>query len=353
MMTLGVNGVVSVTEVRTDDAGKAWDRYVQDHAAASGYHLLAWRCVVEKAFGHRTFYLMATDEHQEVRGVLPLVFLSSRFFGRFLVSMPFFNYGGVLADTLEAQGALLEAVIGLAKQLDATYIELRHQELLDLNWPSKQHKVSMRLDLPGTFEVLWKDFPSKLRSQIRRAQKQEMTVRIAAHEILDDFYQIFVRNMRDLGTPVYGRRFFEVILQTFPADTRICVVYLKSRPVAAGFLCGFRNKLEIPWASSDRRYNHLAPNMLLYSSVLEFACREGFRQFDFGRSSDASGTYRFKEQWGARPVPLHWYYWSSNGRAMSEVSRENSMYSVAIKIWSRLPVALTRMIGPAIVQHIP
>jgi len=352
-MTLGPNGVLAVTEVRTDDAGKAWDRYVQDHPLASGYHLLAWGRVVEKACGHRTFYLMATDAHQEVRGVLPLVFLSSRFFGRFLVSMPFFNYGGVLADTPEAQGTLLEAAIALAKTLTATHIELRHQTFIDTNWPSKQHKVSMRLDLPSNYDTLCKAFPSKLRSQIRRAQKEEMTVRIAASELLGDFYQIFVRNMRDLGTPVYGRRFFEAILDTFPADTRICVVYLKQRPVAAGFLCGFRNTLEIPWASSDRRYNHLGPNMLLYSSVLEFACREGFRQFDFGRSSAASGTYRFKEQWGARPVPLHWYYWSSHGRTMSEVDHDSSMYSVAIRIWRRLPVAVTRIIGPAIVRQIP
>ncbi len=234
-MTLGFNAVVSVTEVRTDDAGQAWDRYVQNHPLASGYHLLAWRRVLEKACGHRTFYLMATDEHEQVRGVLPLVFLSSRLFGRFLVSMPFFNYGGVLADTSEAQGALLEAAIALAWDLAAPSLELRHQEFLDVNWPSKQHKVSMRLDLPSNFETLWKGFPSKLRSQIRRAQKEEMTVRVAANELLADFYQIFVRNMRDLGTPVYGRRFFQAILQTFPAETRICVIYFKTRPVAAGF----------------------------------------------------------------------------------------------------------------------
>jgi serine/alanine adding enzyme len=345
--------VISVTEVGTDDAGKAWDRFVLAHPLASSYHLMAWRCVVEKACGHRTFYLMARDEYEEVRGVLPLVFLSSRFFGHFLVSMPFFNYGGVLADDSEAQGALVEAAIGVARGLNATCIELRQQELLDVNWPSKQHKVSMRLALPSDFETLWRDFPSKLRSQIRRAQKGELTVRIAAGEILDDFYLVFVRNMRDLGTPVYARRFFETILQTFPTETRVCVVYLRDRPVAAGFLCGFLNRLEIPWASSDRRYNRLAPNMLLYSSVLEFACREGFQQFDFGRSSLASGTYRFKEQWGARPVPLYWYYWSSNGRSMAEVSRENPMYSAAIKVWTRLPLTLTKVIGPVIVRHIP
>ena len=340
-------------DVRTNEEGIAWDRYVLDHPLATGYHLMAWRRVVEKAGGHRTYYLMATDEHEEIRGILPLVFLSSKLFGHFLVSMPFFNYGGVLTDSSEAQGALLEAAVGLARELEATCIELRHQELLDLNWPSKQHKVSMRLDLPADFETLWKNFPSKLRSQIRRAQREEMTVRIAATEVLDDFYQIFVRNMRDLGTPVYGRRFFEAIVHTFPMETRICVVYLKRQPVAAGFLYGFRHTLEIPWAASDRRFNRLAPNMLLYRSVLEFACHEGFRQFDFGRSSPASGTYHFKEQWGSRPVPLYWYYWLSNGRSMPELSPESSKYSLAIKTWSRLPLALTRILGPAIVRNIP
>jgi len=345
--------VISVTEVKVDDAGKAWDRYVLYHPLASGYHLTAWRRVVENTSGHTTIYLMASDEHDEVRGVLPLVLLSSRLFGRFLVSMPFFNYGGVLADTLEAQEALLEAAIGLAKELDVAFIELRHQESLGLKWPSKQHKVSMRLDLPTDFETLWKGFPSKLRSQIRRAQKEAMTVRIASQELLDDFYQLFARNMRDLGTPVYARRFFEAIVRTFPTETRVCVVYLQTQPVAAGFLYGFRNTLEIPWASSDHRYDRLAPNMLLYGSALEFACREGFHQFDFGRSSPASGTYRFKEQWGARPVPLHWHYWLSDGRSMPGLSPRNSKYNMAIKVWSKLPVALTRIIGPPIVRNIP
>jgi len=314
---------------------------------------MAWRSVVENACGHRTIYLMARDEYEEVRGILPLVFLSSRFFGRFLVSMPFFNYGGVLADGLEAQGALLEAAIGVARGVGATCIELRQQQLLDVNWPAKQHKVSMRLDLPRDFETLWRDFPAKLRSQIRRSQREKLTVRLAAGELLDDFYHVFVRNMRDLGTPVYARRFFETILQTFPTETRICVVSLKGRPVAAGFLCGFLNKLEVPWASSDRRHNRLAPNMLLYSSVLEFACREGFQQFDFGRSSVASGTYRFKEQWGARPVPLHWYYWLSNGSALPDIGPQNPKFKVAIEVWKRLPVFVTKIIGPAIVRNIP
>ena len=345
--------MISVTEVRTYDEGIAWDRYVLNHSMATGYQLMGWRRVVERAFGHRTFYLMAQDEQQQVLGVLPLVFVSSRLFGRFLVSMPFVNYGGILTDSFDAQRPLLETASGLAIKLGAAHVELRHERLLYLDWTSKQHKVSMRLDLPREPETLWKRFPSKLRSQIRRARKEQLAVRIEGVEILDDFYRVFARNMRDLGTPVYPRRFFEAILEAFPKDARICAVYLGRQPVAAGFLYGFQTTLEIPWASSDRRYNHLSPNMLLYSSALEYACREGFEVFDFGRSTPGGGTYRFKEQWGAHPVPLYWYHWSRDGRPVAHVSPEDSKYSLAIKTWKKLPLPLARLIGPSIVRNIP
>lgn len=345
--------MVRVVEAETAAAINTWDRYVRRHPAASPYHLAAWRPVMERVCGHRTFYLMAVDARGDARGVVPLVFMSSRVFGHYLISMPFVNYGGVLGDDSDVVNGLLNATIAVARNVGATFIELRHEVPLDVHWPARQHKVSMRLELPGEFASLWNAFPSKLRSQIRRAQKAGMTARIGGRELLDDFYGIFARNMRDLGTPVYAPRFFRAVLETFSAATRICVVDFGRHPVAAGFLLGFRDRIEIPWASSDRRYNHLAPNMLLYSAVLEHACRERFRCFDFGRSSPGSGTYRFKEQWGARPLPLRWHYWSSHGHVMSEVSREHSMYGPAIKLWARMPVGLTRLVGPMIVNHIP
>jgi serine/alanine adding enzyme len=345
--------MISVSEIRGYEDSIAWDRYVMRHDMASGYQLMAWRRVVQKAFGHRTVYLMARDEQGEVCGVLPLVFVSSRLFGRFLVSMPFVNYGGTLTENFDTQRALLDVATSRAIPLRATHIELRHERLLYLDWTSKQHKVSMRLDLPRDPEALWKRFPSKLRSQIRRAMKEQLTVRIEGIEILDDFYGVFARNMRDLGTPVYGRRFFEAILQEFPKDARICVVYRGRQPLAAGFLYGFKHTLEIPWASSDRRYNKLSPNMLLYNAALEYACREGFTTFDFGRSTTGSSAYRFKEQWGAHPVPLYWYQWSPDGRPVPDLSPANAKYELAVRLWKALPLTLTRIIGPSIVKAIP
>lgn len=211
----------------------------------------------------------------------------------------------------------------------------------------------MRLDLPDDFAILWKGFTAKLRSQIRRAEKEAMTFNIGGEELLKDFYTVFSRNMRDLGTPIYSRAFFSEILKTFATQARIAAVYLAGEPLAAGFLYGFRGVLEIPWASSDRRHNHLAPNMLLYSAVLQYACQEGYRVFDFGRSTPDSGTYRFKEQWGARPVQLYWHYWLRNGGPLPDLSPSNAKFRWATFLWQQLPLGVSRRLGPNIVKFIP
>jgi FemAB-related protein (PEP-CTERM system-associated) len=330
-----------------------WDRYVLDSPTTTGYHLTAWRQVIEQAFGHRTVYLMALDGQGVVRGVLPLVLLASRLFGRFLVSMPFFNYGGVEADEQSVREKLLEAAAQEACALDATHVELRQAQALAISWPRQDHKVSMRLSLPNDFQELWKSFPSKLRSQIRRPQKEGMLAKVGGQELLDEFYAVFSRNMRDLGTPVYGKGFFRSILETFPKETAICSVSWNGSVVAAGFVYTFRDMMEIPWASSDRRYDHLSPNMLLYNSVLEYACQHGCRVFDFGRSSVDSGTYRFKEQWGARPFPLYWYYWIKGGGPLPELNPNNPRYRLAISLWQKLPLSITNVLGPHIVKSLP
>ena len=345
--------MLKVVQVTADDDAVTWDQYVLGHPSATGYHLMGWRWIIERAFAHPACYLMAKDTGGNVRGVFPLVFLSSRMFGRFLVSMPFVNYGGILADTTEAGQVLLQAAVRVARDLHAEHMEVRHYDRIYGQLPSKQHKASMRLDLPSDYRTLWNLFPSKLRSQIRRAHKAGLTVKIGGEEILDDFYAVFARNSRDLGTPVYGPTFFKKIVEIFPKDARVCVVYLEHQAVAAGILYGFRSALEIPWAASDRRYNHLASNMLLYSAVLRYACQEKFQVFDFGRSTPGSSTYKFKEQWGAWPIPLSWAYWTCNGKALPDISPNNPKYQLAIRLWKQLPLGMANRLGPLIARAIP
>lgn len=345
--------MISVEQVRGKADENLWEQFVKSDSRSNGYHLLAWRDVVEKSFGHRTLYLMAKNEQGDVQGVLPLVFTKSPLFGKYFTSMAFFNYGGVLASGAPATEALLNAAAAAAKHDAAGYVELRQSEPLQTGWPVREKKVSMRLPLPADYESLLKSFSSKLRSQVRRAQKEGMTARVGGAELLDDFYEVFALCMRDLGTPVYDKKFFRVIVDAFPTDAKICVVSLDGKPLAAGFLYGYRDMLEIPWAASDKNFSRLAPNMLLYGTVLEYACQAGYKIFDFGRSSVESGTYRFKAQWGAKPHQLHWYYWTAAGQQIPELNPDNPKFKAAIAAWKRLPVAVTKLIGPPIVKYLP
>lgn len=332
---------------------QSWDSYVSRAAGASLYHLHGWKGVVERTFGHRTFYLAASREGAGIVGVLPLVQLKSRIFGNLLVSMPFFNYGGICADEPDVRQHLLGAAVDVAHEVGADSIELRHQDDWDQGLPRKTHKVSMHLALPATADELWKGLGAKLRNQVQKPRKEGLTVTVGRGDQLDAFYEVFSANMRDLGTPVYPKAFFAAILQSFPSQTWIVTVYQGSQPVASGFLAGFRERLEIPWASSLRAFNRSSPNMLLYWRCLELACEQGFAVFDFGRSSVGENTYKFKEQWGAKPHQLYWYYWLPDGRPVPEVNPKNPKFQAAIAIWQKLPLGLTRQLGPHIVKYIP
>lgn len=329
-----------------------WDDFVRRQPAARGPHLSGWKKVIEESFGHTCIYLMAV-ENGELHGVLPLVHVRSRWFGSFLISVPFLNYGGIVAENDVARDGLFCSARELAATRRAAYVELRHETPRLKNVPTKQHKVSMLLDLPEEPEKLWNEFKPKLRSQIRKPQKAGLSIRIGREEELAHFYEVFSINMRDLGTPVYAQNFFAQILKNFPESAWICSILLQDQPVAAGFVFGFRDTLEIPWASSLRRYNHLAANMLLYWSVLEFAIKKGYRRFDFGRCTPGENTFKFKAQWGAQPVPLYWQYWLANGSELPELAPTNPKYQLAINVWQRLPLWVTRLIGPAIIRNIP
>ena len=331
-----------------------WNDFVRSSPQAHCYHQGEWKAIIEKSFGKKTFYLFSEGPEGTIDGILPMVHLQSLFFGNFFVSLPYFNYGGLCARRDSVADELVSASIEVARAEKASHIEFRHKEDLLAALPSKKAKVSMYLELPSRKEELWERLPSKVRSQVRRPLKEGMYARMGTLEELDGFYRVFSRNMRDLGTPVYAKAFFRNILEAFADTSWICTVYTKEQmPVASGFLIGFRDAMEIPWASSLRSHNRFGPNMLLYWKCLEFACERGFAVFDFGRSTPGEGTYQFKKQWGAEPRQLYWHYWLKDGGPLPEINPDNPKYKRAIDMWKRLPVALTNAIGPLIVRNLP
>jgi FemAB-related protein (PEP-CTERM system-associated) len=341
------------TPLRIDEAvsDAEWDAWVAAHPRATIYHGSAIRRVIEDSFGHAPHYLAVRDDSGRIQGLLPLIEMQSRLFGHFLVSMPFFNYGGLLADSIAARDRLVAAAAERARALDVEHVEYRHC-FDELALPARSEKVAMLRPLPKSADRLWADIGSKVRAQVNKARKHGLSTRTGREELLDDFYRVFARNMRDLGTPVYGIALFRNMLRHCESSYLV-MVYRNGLPVSGGFLLGWRNTLEIPWASTLRSANRFDANMLLYWTVLESAIERGYEVFDFGRSSRNSNTLRFKKQWGARPQPLYWHYWLPEGRELPSLNPNNPKFRLMVAAWKRLPVPLARLIGPAVVSKIP
>jgi serine/alanine adding enzyme len=338
--------------VRGDVPAADVDRYVETHPHATGYHLSGWRGVIERAFGHETRCLVALSG-ADVAGVLPLVFFRSRLFGRFAVSLPFLNYGGVVADTPEARRALVDQAIAETQARGASHLELRHTEQLCPGLSPKRHKVAMRLALEADPDRQWQQLDRKVRNQVRKGEKSQLTVAVGGSELVADFYAVFAQNMRDLGTPVYGRTFFDEVVRTFPDTCRVFVVRHEGRPVAASIVCWHRSMIEVPWASALRSANPLCANVLLYWHMLKFSVERGFATFDFGRSTPNEGTFHFKRQWGAEPLELVWEYWTASGGPAPGLDPKNPKFDLAIRAWQRLPLGVANVLGPHVVRNIP
>lgn len=341
--------IATLRDAESNDA--QWANFVEKCTNASAYHDPRWLEVIRKVFGLET-YLLVAHHGGAVVGGMPMVRQQSRIFGDFLTSLPFVNYGGPIGVSLAIEEELLRAAGELAESLGCLHVESRDIGSRS-NWPARTDKLSMRLTLPTSAEALGNAIGSKLRAQIKRPEREGTTVRTGGAELIDGFYEVFARNMRDLGTPVLPKRWFQAIAAAFGDDSRIVLVLLDGRPVGAGWLHSFRGVVEIPWASTVREFNRLGINMQLYWHCLCWAIERGASVFDFGRSTIDAGTHRFKAQWGALPLALHWHYWLPPGAALPQLNPTNAKYRFLIAAWQRLPVTVSRLLGPAIIRHVP
>jgi FemAB-related protein (PEP-CTERM system-associated) len=320
----------------------------------------AWLLILQSALGHVPFCVEARVGGR-LEAILPFVLIQSRLFGRFLVSLPYLNSGGPLGR-LSTEGLaqerlgreLIDRAVMHADELDVRFLELRnemaedHPQLVN----SESTKVHMRLGLTASPDELWTNLRPKVRNQIRKGRRNGLVVCWGGAELVSDFYAVFARNMRDLGTPVYSRHLFETIVHRFPLESEVCIVRSGTRPVAAAILLHGDGVTEVPSASSLRAYNSTCANMLMYWHLLSRSIERGQRCFDFGRSSPESGTYRFKQQWGAQPVETVWQYYLRRG-SLQDMRPDNRKYRSLIRIWRHLPVAVARWLGPRIVRGIP
>jgi FemAB-related protein (PEP-CTERM system-associated) len=265
--------------------------------------------------------------------------------------MPFVNYGGPLG-TSNAVRALTAEAVRIAERDGVKLLELRSTIELPVNLSVSHRKVTVVLDLPADGDALMKAFPAKLRSQVRRPEKEGVTYTFGADQV-GPFYDVFARHMRDLGTPTLGRGLFESIVRAFPDDAWFGCAWLGGRPIAAG--AGFRwgKEFEMTWASALSEFNRTSANMGLYRAFMERAIAEGCTRFNFGRCTPGSSTHRFKLQWGGRDEALWWYQHTAGGVPASTPSPDDGAFSWGPRLWKHLPVGVATALGPRIVRLIP
>ena len=360
--------MITVRQFEPSDR-RAWDRYVNHHRDGVLYHLSGWKKVIEKTYGHNSYYLIAEETKGNIIGILPLVHIKHILFDNSLISIPYFDMAGLLTNSEEIGSILIENAIEIAKKVKIPIIELRgidswagmdtlkrkttsfpgsHQ----FYYKTKSNKVRMLLSLPEASESLWKLFKSKHRNKIKKPLNEGLYPKIGGKELLSDFYSVFSVNMRDLGSPVHSKNLIQNVLAEFPQQAKIAMVYKEKKPLACGFFITFKSIVENPWSSFLRAYASIRPNYLLYWAMLEYACDKGYEYFDFGRSSIDEGTYKFKVQWGAKPDPLYWQCISLNNNKIVLESEEKVKFKHLIAWWKKIPLPLTQYLGPIIRKNI-
>ena len=328
-----------------------WGGYLASHPEATVYHDPRWGRIMRNACGNHPFFLTARRADRIV-GVLTLVGQRSFLFGSRLCSLPYFDTSGILTDDDQASEALLTKAKELREHEGYAALEVRQLTPCAENAPTRTDKVTLWLDIPNSSEAMWKQLKTKVRTKVRKTQKNDFEFASGGIELLNDFYDVYSRTMRDLGSPPHGKRIFDLILEEFPEETKLFVVRGEGQVLAASFTLTDRWGFHVPWSGSDFRFRKLGANRFLYWKMLSHAAKIGAGRFDFGRSTIDSGTYGFKREWGAKPVQLHWQYFLPKGEMIPKVRADSGKYKLMVEYWKKLPLSIARTLGPWIIRQL-
>lgn len=346
---------LKIRDFRPSD-GEAWDEFVRAHEAGTFCHLSGWGEVIQRVWKHEPHHLIAETE-SGIMGVLPLFHVSSRLFGSMMVSSPNAVYGGALGANAEVYRALVEAAKALSDTIGVDYLELRDSsELYHSGDPSLLHKdlyFTFEHELSADEEVLMKSFPRDLRTMIRKGIKNGLVASFGREEYLDEFYDVYATSVRNLGTPVFPKKLFLQFLRQFPEQSNILLVH-KDGKVAGGVLSFYFRQTVMPYyGGAYPEFYRAGINNYMYWALMKDAAERGYTLFDFGRSKQGTGAYEFKRGWGMAPRALPYQYYLVRSREMPNLNPTNPKYELMINVWKRLPLSVTKAVGPMIVRNLP
>lgn len=338
------------------DDSQRWDDYVMAHPDGTIFHLTQWKRVVEESFGHPSFYLLAEEPpsnggRPRIVGALPLMRIKSRLFGDYLVSVPFAELGGPLADTQTIAAALLARASEIARECGVDYVELKNAHgFADL--PTKDLYVNFSKEVDPDPEVNLLAIPRKSRAVVRKAISTGLTSE-TGHHLLPIFYELMARSYHNLGTPIFPKSFFGKFLQVFGDKSDLLIVRSpQGQPIAGVLSFYFKDRVMPYYAGSLFEARALGPNDFMYWELMCKACEAGYRVFDYGRSKVDTGSFSFKKHWGFEPRPLAYQYLLVGQKELPNLSPTNPKYQKKIEMWRKMPFGLTKIVGPPLAKYL-
>ena len=333
---------LALRELSASD-GARWNSFVASCPEATFFHRAEWREVIERAFGHPTWYWFVEDNEGKVRGVLPLVRVRSWLFGDTLASIPFGVYGGIAADDESARQLLEARACELAGNLGVDALEMRNLAPRHPEWPNKNLYVTFRKGISADHDANLKAIPRKQRAMVRKGI--EAGLESVLNDDADRLFKAYSASVRNLGTPVFPRRYFRLLQEIFGADCNCLVVTHHGRDIAAVLSFYFRDEVLPFYGGSLPLAREVKGNDFMYWELMRHGVDRGCRVFDFGRSKEGTGSYHFKKNWGFEPQPLHYEYFLVKGSRVPEVNPMNPRYRLFIEAWKRLPLPLANLLG--------
>jgi len=326
-----------------------WDAFVADCAQATFFHRAGWSRVMTEGLGQRCHYLLV-ERNGEIEGILPLAEVRSRLFGHALISTPGCVYGGVAAVSEEARQALTLESMRLARRLGVGVLEMRHRDAVCPGWPTQNLYVTFRRPLSESDAENFKSIPRKQRAMVRKAIDAGLAARVT--DDLERFYRIYSESVRNLGTPVYSRKFFATLIDVFHGDTELSLVSASGRDIAAVLSFYYRDEVLPYYGGSRLAARAVKGNDFMYWELMRRAAARGVRVFDYGRSKVGTGPYHFKRNWGFVPQPLHYEYYLVRALSIPENNPTNPRYRLLIAAWKWLPLSIANRLGPLLARHL-
>lgn len=330
----------------------AWDQYVDHHPDGSFFHLSGWLDVIHSVFGHQHHYLLAEDDNKLV-GVLPLFEQKSWLFGHALISTPFCVYGGALSDNTTIREKLEAAAYELGCDLNVDYVELRDKSPVESTgpWITHTHHTSFQCVLPEDPEAILTTIKRKQRAVIRHSQKNELQWDNTDNPQV--CFDLYAESVRNLGTPVFSGKLFCALKETFGDRCETLIIQDKDQQPVSGVLSFYYKNQVLPYYGGGKHAaRDLKSNDFMYFQLMHIAQQKGMTSFDFGRSKIDSGAYKYKKHWGMEEVPLHYRIALVKAKALPNLSPNNPKYKYFIQAWQKLPLSVSRHLGPFLSKYL-